>query len=72
MRDSLKSLSGILKLSGMDLRHVVDAHVYLRDVQRMNTMDAVFRQYYSENPPARTTLMVNQQQEVQVQVVAVR
>ncbi len=72
MRDSLKSISGILKLAGMDLRHVVDAHVYLRDIQQMNAMDAIFREYFPENPPARTTLEVNQQQEVQVQVVAVR
>jgi 2-iminobutanoate/2-iminopropanoate deaminase len=72
MRDSLKSITGILKLAGMDLRHVVDAHVYLKDIQQMNAMDTIFREYFPANPPARTTLQVNQQQEVQVQVVAVR
>lgn len=72
MRDSLKSIRGILKLAGMDLRHVVDAHVYLRDIQQMNAMDSIFRDYFPQNPPARTTLQVHQQQEVQVQVVAVR
>jgi 2-iminobutanoate/2-iminopropanoate deaminase len=72
MRDSLKSIGGILKLSGMDLRNVVDAHVYLKDIQQMNAMDAIFREFFPENPPARTTLKVDQEQEVQVQVVAVR
>ena len=72
MRDSLKSISGILKLAGMDLRRVVDAHVYLKNIQEMNVMDAIFREYFPANPPARTTVQVNQAQEVQVQVVAVR
>jgi enamine deaminase RidA (YjgF/YER057c/UK114 family) len=72
MRDSLKSISGILKLAGMNLRDVVDAHVYLNDVREMNAMDAIFREYFPESPPARTTLQVNQQQAVQVQVIAVR
>ena len=72
MRDSLKSITGILKLAGMNLGHVVDAHVYLKDIQQMNAMDTIFREHFPANPPARTTLQVNQQQEVQVQVVAVR
>jgi enamine deaminase RidA (YjgF/YER057c/UK114 family) len=48
----------------MDLRHVVDAHVYLKDIQQMNAKDTIFREYFPANPPARTTLRVNQQQEV--------
>jgi 2-iminobutanoate/2-iminopropanoate deaminase len=72
MRDSLKSIGGILKLAGMDLRHVVDAHVYLKDIRQMAAMDAIFREYFPHHPPARTTVQVPQQQEIQIQVVAVR
>lgn len=72
MRDSLNSIKGILKLAGMDLRHVVDAHVYLKDIAQMPAMDAIFREYFPQNPPARTTVQVPQQQEIQIQVVAVR
>lgn len=72
MRDSLESIRGILKLAGMDLRHVVDAHVYLKDLSQMDTMNAIFKEYFPNNPPARTTLKVVQDQLEQVQVVAVR
>jgi enamine deaminase RidA (YjgF/YER057c/UK114 family) len=72
MRDSLKSITGILKLAGMTLEHVVDAHVYLKDIGQIGAMDAVFKEYFPKNPPARTTVQVNQQQLIQVQVVAAR
>jgi 2-iminobutanoate/2-iminopropanoate deaminase len=72
MRDSLESIRGILKLAGMNLGHVVEAHVYLKDIGQMDAMNAVFREYFPTNPPARTTVQVVQHQLEQVQVVAVR
>lgn len=72
MRDSLESIRNILRLAGMDMRHVVDAHVYLKDVGQMNAMNGIFKEYFPNNPPARTTVQVFQQQLEQVQVVAVR
>jgi 2-iminobutanoate/2-iminopropanoate deaminase len=72
MKDSLESIRGILKLAGMDMRHVVDAHVYLKDIGQMDAMNAVFKEYFPSNPPARTTVQVVQEQLEQVQVVAVR
>lgn len=72
MRDSLESIRGILKLAGMDMKHVVDTHVYLKDISQMDTMNAVFKEYFPNNPPARTTVQVIQDQLEQVQVVAVR
>lgn len=72
MRDALESIRNILALAGMDMRHVVDTHVYLQDIGKMDTMNAVFAEYFPKNSPARTTVQVFQQQLVQVQVVAVR
>jgi 2-iminobutanoate/2-iminopropanoate deaminase len=72
MRDSLESIRGILKLAGMDMEHIVDAHVYLKDINQMDAMNAVFKKYFPKNPPARTTVQVIQHQLEQVQVVAVR
>jgi 2-iminobutanoate/2-iminopropanoate deaminase len=72
MRDSLESIRGILKLAGMDMNHVVDTHVYMKDIGQMDTMNAVFKEYFPKNPPARTTIQVIQDQLVQVQAVAVR
>ena len=72
MRDSLNTIRDTLKLAGMDMEHVVDAHVYLKDIGQMDGMNAIFKEYFPKNAPARTTLQVNQQQLEQVQVVAVR
>lgn len=72
MRDSLNTIRNILKFAGMNLQHVVDAHVYLKDIAQMDVMDKIFKEYFPNNPPVRTTLQVNQQQLVQVQAVAVR
>jgi 2-iminobutanoate/2-iminopropanoate deaminase len=72
MRNSLESIRGILKLAGMNMQHVVSAHVYLKDIGQMEAMDTVFKEYFPKNPPARTTVQVIQDQLEQVQVVAVR
>jgi 2-iminobutanoate/2-iminopropanoate deaminase len=72
MRDSLESIRAILMVAGMNMEHVVDAHVYLKDIAQMDAMNAIFREYFPNNPPARTTVQVIQHQLEQVQVVAVR
>ncbi len=73
MQDSLKKIRDTLRLAGMDLEHVVQAHVYLKDVESdMARMDVVFRRNFPNNPPARTTVQVIQDQFEQVAVVAVR
>ena len=72
MRDSIESIRDILKLAGMNLENVVDAHVYLKDMGQMDAMNAIFKEFFPKNPPARTTVQVIQDQLEQVQVVAVR
>ena len=72
MRDSLEKIRDTLNLAGMDMEHVVDAHVYLKDMADMDEMNAVFKEYFPNNPPVRTTLQVIQSQLEQVQVMAVR
>ena len=73
MTDSIESIRGILRLAGMDLENVVDAHVYLKDIDsQMDEMNEVFQKFFPTNPPARTTVQVVQQQLEQVQITAVR
>lgn len=72
MRDSIESIRDILKLAGMNLANVVDAHVYLKDLGQLDEMNRIFKEYFPSNPPARTTVQVIQDQFEQVQVVAVR
>ena len=72
LRDSLETIRDILKLAGMNMEHVVDAHVYLKDIAQVDVMNAVFTEYFPTNPPARTIVQVNLDQLIQVQAVAVR
>jgi 2-iminobutanoate/2-iminopropanoate deaminase len=73
MQDSIEKIRDTLHLAGMDLENVVQVHVYLKDVESdMARMDAVFRENFPRNPPARTTVQVIQNQFEQLAVVAVR
>jgi len=72
MRGSLETIRGILKLAGMDLENIVNTNVYLKDAAQMDAMNAVYKEYFPKNPPARTTVQVFQDQLIQVQAVAVR
>ena len=72
MRASLETIRDILKLAGMDMEHIVDAHVYLKDLAQMENMNAVFKEYFPKNPPVRTTVQAFMDNLVQVQATAVR
>jgi 2-iminobutanoate/2-iminopropanoate deaminase len=72
MRNSLESIRQILKLARMSMEHVVDAHVYLKDIGQMDSMSTIFKEYFPINPPAGTTVQVIQHPLEQVQVTAVR
>ena len=60
-----------LQRAGMGLGNVVNANVYLKDVGDFGAMNAVFREYFAENPPARTTVGVKQEALVAVSLIAV-
>ncbi len=50
-----------LELAGMGLANVVNANVYLADVADFGAMNEVFKEYFPENPPARTTVGVREE-----------
>jgi 2-iminobutanoate/2-iminopropanoate deaminase len=72
MRASLETIRDIVKLAGMNMEHIVDAHVYLNDIGQMDNMNTVFKEYFPKNPPVRTTVQASMENLVQVQAVAVR
>lgn len=53
---TLKNLKATLEASGSDLEHVVKAQVFLKDLADFDGFDDVWRRYFPENPPPRTTL----------------
>lgn len=58
-RQVLKNLKGIVEGAGVPLSNVVKATVYLVDMGDFAAMNGVYREFFPENPPTRTTVGVN-------------
>jgi len=54
----LQNLSGILKAAGSSLERVVKAGVYLKNMSDFAAMNEVYGRYFTQNPPARSTVEV--------------
>ncbi len=53
-----QNLIAVLTAAGTDLKHVVRCGVFLKNMGDFAAMNAVYAQYFPENPPARTTVEV--------------
>lgn len=52
----LKNLTAVLKAAGTCLDNVVKCTVFLQDMGEFAAMNAVYGQFFSENPPARSAV----------------
>jgi len=52
----LKNLQAILEAAGSSLDLVLRAGCFLRDMNDFQRFNAVYAQYFPQNPPARTTI----------------
>ena len=57
-RQSLTNLSNVLAESGLGLDAAVKTIVFLRDMADFPKMNAVYAEFFPENPPARSTVQV--------------
>jgi len=57
-RQTLINIKSILEEAGSSLRLVVKTTVFLRDMTEFTRMNAVYTEFFPENPPARTTVQV--------------
>lgn len=57
-RQALTNLKNILEASGSGLGHVVKTVVFLQDMADFPKMNAIYTEYFPENPPARSTVQV--------------
>jgi 2-iminobutanoate/2-iminopropanoate deaminase len=57
-RQSMAYQLDSLKLAGMGFENVVSANVYLKDLGDMPRMTELFREYFPNNQPVRTTVQV--------------
>ena len=55
-RRTLKNIQAILEASGRTLKDIVRIGVFLADLKDFDAMNDVFRQFFTEDPPARTTV----------------
>ena len=52
----LENARAVLASAGLGFEHVVSARVYVTDVAQFNAMNAVYRTYFTADPPARATV----------------
>jgi 2-iminobutanoate/2-iminopropanoate deaminase len=57
-RQVLTNLRNVLETAGSSLDHVVKTTVFLQDMADFPKMNAIYAEYFSENPPARSTIAV--------------
>lgn len=57
-RQALKNLRAVLEAGGSCLKHVVKVTVFLRDINEFSRMNAVYAEFFSDDPPARSAVQV--------------
>ena len=56
VRQTLRNLQTILKGAGADLPNVVKVNAYLSDLSRFQEYNAIYQEFFGDDPPARTTI----------------
>jgi 2-iminobutanoate/2-iminopropanoate deaminase len=56
MHRSMEHVKTILRAAGLELRHVVQVRSYVKDPVDLPEYNRLYRQYFSEPFPARTTI----------------
>jgi 2-iminobutanoate/2-iminopropanoate deaminase len=57
-RQVLMNLRNVIEAAGSSFKHVVKTTVFLRDMNDFAKMNAIYAEYFGENPPARSTIAV--------------
>jgi 2-iminobutanoate/2-iminopropanoate deaminase len=53
---ALKNLAAVLEAAGSSLDRIVKTTVFLADMNEFSAMNEIYGKFFSENPPARTTV----------------
>jgi len=57
-RQALENVKAIVEAAGSCLKHVVKTTVFLQDIQEWPKMNAIYAEYFPEEPPARSAVQV--------------
>jgi len=74
-RQCLENIKTIVEAAGLTMEHIVYTQIYLKDTNNYEAMNGVLAQYFSKNPPARSTLGVYRMPTdtpIEINAVAVR
>jgi 2-iminobutanoate/2-iminopropanoate deaminase len=55
-RQTLANIKGIVEASGLSMRDLVKVSIFLKNTGDFAKMNEVYRVFFPENPPARTTV----------------
>ena len=55
----MKNLESVLSAAEMDLSNVAKCTIFLKDMNQYAEINAVYAQYFSDNPPAREAVQVS-------------
>ncbi|HXX40399.1 MAG TPA: RidA family protein [bacterium] len=73
-RRVMENLKAVLVAAGSSIDKVVKTTVFLRDLNDFGTMNEIYRDYFREEPPARSTVQVARlprEAAVEIEVIAV-
>jgi 2-iminobutanoate/2-iminopropanoate deaminase len=74
-RQALRNVAAILEAAGTSMANVVKTTVFLANMDDFQAMNAVYAEFFPENPPARTTVQAARiplDALVEIEAVAVR
>ena len=57
-RQALTNLKNVLEVADSGLNYIVKTTVFLQDMRDFANMNAVYTEFFPENPPARSTVQV--------------
>lgn len=58
-RQTFSNINAILDAAGLDLSHVVKTTVFMKDLTQFDEFNAIYAEYFPENPPARSCVEVS-------------
>jgi 2-iminobutanoate/2-iminopropanoate deaminase len=73
-RKVLESLKGIIEAAGGNLRQIIKTTVFLTDMSRFQEMNDIYKNYFPEEPPARTCIGVKElprKSQIEIEAIAV-
>ncbi|MBA3272864.1 MAG: RidA family protein [Chthoniobacterales bacterium] len=70
----MKNLTAVLKAENLTFDHIVKTTVFMTDLGQFQTMNEIYASYFSNQPPARSTVQVSalpKGARVEIEVIAV-